>query len=130
MPQDKPLWIHSAASHSAGRIALTKSPSWWHFWHRIVLPRSPEANTSLASQQKFWQMHDELFTHQSALEDRALSRYAKRIGLNLERFTNDMNEHSFLQRIEADYQRSLFDQHITGTPTIFLNDNRYTGATD
>jgi hypothetical protein len=41
-----------------------------------------------------------------------------------------MNEHSFLQQIEADYQRSLFDEHITGTPTIYLNDNRYTGATD
>src|SRR5260221_10057082 len=76
--------------------------------------RAAEAAESAASQQKFWQMHDELFTHQSALEDRALSRYAKRIGLNLERFTNDMNEHSFLQRIEADYQRSLFDEHITG----------------
>jgi len=92
--------------------------------------RAAEAAESAASQQKFWQMHDELFTHQSALEDRALSRYAKRIGLNLERFANDMNEHSFLQRIEADYQRSLFDEHITGTPTIYLNDNRYTGATD
>jgi protein-disulfide isomerase len=92
--------------------------------------RAAEAAESAAAQQKFWQMHDKLFSHQAALEDRDLSRYAKRIGLNLERFSHDMTEHSFLQQIEADYQRSLFDEHITGTPTLYLNDVRYTGATD
>jgi hypothetical protein len=30
-------------------------------------------------------MHDQLFTHQKALEDRDLIRYAGRIGLNIER---------------------------------------------
>jgi formate-nitrite transporter family protein len=45
--------------------------------------RAAEAAEAAAAQQKFWQMHDELFTHQAALEDRDLSRYAKRIGLNL-----------------------------------------------
>jgi len=92
--------------------------------------RAAEATEAAATQQKFWQMHDELFSHQAALEDRDLSRYAKRIGMNLERFTHDMTEHSFLQQIEADYQRGLFDEHVTGTPTLYLNDVRYTGATD
>jgi len=92
--------------------------------------RAAEAAESAAAQQKFWQMHDELFSHQAALEDRDLSNYAKRIGLNLERFSHDMTEHSFLQQIDADYQRSLFDEHITGTPTLYLNEARYTGATD
>jgi protein-disulfide isomerase len=92
--------------------------------------RAAEAAESAATQQKFWQMHDELFTHQTALEDHHLSRYARRVGLNPERFNHDMTEHSFLQQIEADYQRSLFDEHITGTPTLYLNDVRYTGATD
>jgi formate-nitrite transporter family protein len=92
--------------------------------------RAAEAAEAAASQQKFWQMHDELFTHQTALEDHHLSRYARRAGLNLERFNHDMTEHSFLQQIEAEYQRSLFDEHVTGTPTIYLNEIRYTGATD
>jgi protein-disulfide isomerase len=92
--------------------------------------RAAEAAESAAAQQKFWQMHDELFSHQATLQDRDLSRYAKRIGLDLERFNHDMTDHSFLQQIEADYQRSLFDEHVTGTPTIYLNDIRYTGATD
>src|ERR1051325_6386748 len=50
-PQGNALWIHSAAFRSAGRIALTKSPSWWLFWHQIVRPRSPEANTSSTAEQ-------------------------------------------------------------------------------
>jgi len=92
--------------------------------------RAAEAAEAAASQEKFWQMHDELFSHQAALEDRDLSSYAKRIGLNLERFVHDMTAHSFLQQIEAGYQRSLFDEHITGTPTLYLNDVRYAGPTD
>ena len=92
--------------------------------------RAAEAAEAAGAQEKFWQMHDELFTHETALEDRDLSRYAKRIGLNLERFTSDMTRNSFLREIEAEYQRSLFDEHITGTPTIYLNGIRYTGATD
>ena len=92
--------------------------------------RAAEAAESAAAQQKFWKMHDELFTHQTALEDRDLSHYARRVGLDLERFTHDMTEHSFLQQIEAEYQRSLFDEHVTGTPTLYLNDVRYTGPTD
>jgi predicted DsbA family dithiol-disulfide isomerase len=75
-------------------------------------------------------MHDELFTHQQALEDHDLSRFAKRIGLDVERFARDMAENSFLKEIEAEYQSALFDEHVTGTPTFYINEVRYTGATD
>jgi len=103
-----------------------------HFPNIQIHPHSLRAAEAAeaAAQQKFWQMHDELFTHQTALEDRDLFHYAKRIGLNSERFSHDMTEHSFIQQIDADYQRSLFDEHITGTPTLYLNEVRYTGATD
>src|SRR6266542_6510218 len=92
--------------------------------------RAAEATEAAGAQEKFWEMHDQLFTHQTALEDRDLSRYARRIGLGEERFAHDMKENTFLEQIEAGYQRSLFDEHVTGTPTIYLNDIRYTGSTD
>ena len=75
-------------------------------------------------------MHDQLFTHQTALEDHHLSHYANRIGLDAARFARDMSENTFLQQIEVDYDRSLFDEHITGTPTLYINSVRYSGATD
>lgn len=75
-------------------------------------------------------MHDELFTHQQALEDHDLSRYARRIALDAERFARDMAENTYLRQVETDYNLSLFDEHVTGTPTFYINDLRYTGATD
>jgi protein-disulfide isomerase len=92
--------------------------------------RAAEAAEAAAAQGKFWQMHDQLFTHQKALEDRDLIRYARRIGLNIERFTRDIKENVFLAKIQSAYEQSLFDEHVTGTPTIYLNEIRYTGATD
>ena len=92
--------------------------------------RAAEAAEAAAAQGKFWEMHDQLFTHQQALEDRDLSRYAKHIGLDVDRFARDMSENTFLKQIEADYNRSVFDEHVTGTPTFYINDVRYTGATE
>jgi protein-disulfide isomerase len=92
--------------------------------------RAAEAAEAAGAQGKFWEMHDELFTHQTALEDRDLLRYARRIGLDLDRFSREMSGNVFLPQIQTAYQQSLFDEHVTGTPTIYLNEIRYTGATD
>jgi formate-nitrite transporter family protein len=93
--------------------------------------RAAEAAEAAGAQGKFWEMHDELFTHQAALEDRDLTRYARRIGLDVDKFSQALSENIFLPQIQASYQQSLFDEHITGTPTLYLNGTRYTGgATD
>jgi protein-disulfide isomerase len=92
--------------------------------------RAAQAAEAAALQQKFWEMHDQLFTHQQALEDHDLSRYAKRIGLDVERFARDMADTALLKQVETEYQSALFDEHVTGTPTLYINDMRYTGATD
>ncbi len=39
-----------------------------------------EATEAAGAQERFWEMHDQLFTHQQALEDHDLSRYAGHIG--------------------------------------------------
>jgi protein-disulfide isomerase len=92
--------------------------------------RAAEAAEAAGAQGKFWQMHDELFTHQNALEDRDLIRYAKRVGLDIERFTRELADSVFIPKIQSAYEQSLFAEHVTGTPTIYLNEVRYTGATD
>ena len=92
--------------------------------------RAAEAAEAAHEQGEFWQMHDQLFAHQTALEDRHLTHYAKRIGLDVEKFERQMADHVFLRQIQDDYERSLFDEHVTGTPTLYFNEVRYTGATD
>ena len=44
--------------------------------------RAAEAAEAAGAQGKFWQMHDQLFSHQQKIEDRDLSRYASHIGLD------------------------------------------------
>lgn len=92
--------------------------------------RAAEASEIAGSQNKFWEMHDEMFTHQQALEDQDLVRYAKRVGLDSEEFERNLAEGSFRKIVETEYNRSLFDEHITGTPTFYVNGARYTGASD
>lgn len=92
--------------------------------------RAAEAAEAASAQGRFWEMHDQLFSHQTALEDRDLMRYARHIGLDLDKFSRAMAENTFLPQIQAGFQHSLFDEHITGTPTLYLNGTRYTGATD
>ncbi len=92
--------------------------------------RAAEAAEAAHEQGEFWQMHDELFKHQTALDDRNLTHYAKRIGLDVEKFERQMADHVFLRQIQDNYDRSLFDEHVTGTPTLYFNEVRYTGATD
>ncbi|HEY8184811.1 MAG TPA: thioredoxin domain-containing protein [Pyrinomonadaceae bacterium] len=92
--------------------------------------RAAEASEAAAAQGKFWEMHDELFTHQKALADPDLLQYARRIRLDAERFARDMTGNNFLKNIEAEYNRSLFDEHVTGTPTFYVNEVRYTGRSN
>jgi protein-disulfide isomerase len=92
--------------------------------------RAAEASEAAGAQEKFWEMYDELFKHQESLEDSQLQHYARRIGLDMDRFTSDMVNNTFLKQIQTNYQMSLFDEHVTGTPTLYLNGVQYTGAVD
>jgi formate-nitrite transporter family protein len=92
--------------------------------------RAATAAEAAGVQKKFWEMHDTLFMHQTALEDPHLWNYARRIRLDVEQFGRDMSDATLVQQIEANYDRSLFDEHITGTPTIYINNIRYSGARD
>jgi protein-disulfide isomerase len=92
--------------------------------------RAAEAAEAAAAQGKFWPMHDELFTHQKALEDHDLTRYAKHVGLDIERFRRELADNVFLPKVQSAYEQGLFDEHVTGTPTFYLNEIRYTGASD
>src|SRR5215831_4640505 len=92
--------------------------------------RAAEAAEAAGAQGKFWEMHDELFTHQRFLEDQHLARYARRIALDMERFRSDLMENAFLKQLEMEYENALFDEHVTGTPTLYINEVRYTGGTD
>jgi protein-disulfide isomerase len=79
-----------------------------------------EASEAAAAQGRFWPMHDLLFRRQQALEQPDLERYADEIGLEVERFRQELEAHAHLERVEADRSAALANG-ATGTPTIFLD---------
>ena len=74
-------------------------------------------------------MHDLLLGNQSALDSDDLIGYAERLGLDLERFTRDLHEHSGAARV-ADDVDSADLSGVSGTPTFFVNGRRHYGAYD
>ena len=74
-------------------------------------------------------MHDLLYEHQDALEPENLIEYATTLGLDLHRFTKEMNEHVYATRVREDF-RSGVRSGVNGTPTFFINGERYNGSYD
>jgi formate-nitrite transporter family protein len=88
-----------------------------------------EAAEAAALQGKFWEMHDLLFEQQTFLEPDMIPSWAKRIGLNLEKFEDDIKQGVVEKRIKEDRQSGI-RSGVNGTPTFFINGTRYDGPTD
>jgi Na+/H+ antiporter NhaA len=88
-----------------------------------------EAAEAAAAHGRFWEMHDVLFAHQDALTVDDLVGYAGGLGLDVERFRDDLHERAHALRVERDLD-SADQSGATGTPTFFANGLRYHGAFD
>jgi protein-disulfide isomerase len=88
-----------------------------------------EAAEAAAAQDKFWQMHDYLFEHQKALDDRHLLEYAKKVGLDIDKFKTEMSEHIYAPLINKSLKVGI-DSGVEGTPTFFVNGQRYEDSWD
>jgi Na+/H+ antiporter NhaA len=88
-----------------------------------------EAAEAAGAQGKFWEMHDLLLEHQDALRARDLVRYAEALGLDTERFENDVRTHKWAGRVARDVESAELSG-VSGTPTFFVNGRRHEGAYD
>ena len=79
-----------------------------------------QAAESAGGQGKFWEMHDLLFAHQDHLRAADLRRYAEQIGLDMARYTAEMDDQVYLQRVREQLQGGL-DSGVRATPTFFVN---------
>ncbi len=91
--------------------------------------KAAEAAEEAANQNKFWEMHDYLYEHQQALDDKHLEKYAKIVGLNLERFNEDMKNHTHISKIREDFLSGV-QSGVNGTPSFYINDIRYDNSWD
>jgi protein-disulfide isomerase len=82
-----------------------------------------QAAEAAAAQGKFWEMHDALFEHQSALEAEDIIGYGKSLGLDMAQFARDLKDPTYAKRVREDF-RSGVKSGVNGTPTFFINGSR------
>jgi Na+/H+ antiporter NhaA len=88
-----------------------------------------EAAEAAAAQGKFWEMHDALLAHQDRLGPPDLRRYSGELGLDVERFWDELRRHQHAPRVAKDVA-SADASGVSGTPTFFINGRRHHGAYD
>jgi len=91
--------------------------------------RAAEAAEAAAEQGAFWEMHDLLLERQDALGYRDLVGYARELGLDVERFQDDLRTRTGAGRIAEDVDSADLSG-VSGTPTFFVNSLRHYGAYD
>lgn len=77
-------------------------------------------------QGKFWAMHDAMFAHHDDLSRNAILTLAKENGLDVERFQTDIDSTEVHETVVRDVQDGN-KAGVEGTPTIFVNGQRYNG---
>jgi Na+/H+ antiporter NhaA len=88
-----------------------------------------EATEAAAAQGKFWELYDALLAHQDTLTPADLRRHAQEIGLDVERFWDELRHHEHASRVAEDVS-SADSSGVSGTPSFFINGRRHYGAYD
>jgi protein-disulfide isomerase len=88
-----------------------------------------EAAECAGAQKKFWEMHDILYEHQQALDDKHLKKYAEVLELDKYRFKNDMSNHVYAGRVREDFLSGV-RSGVNGTPCFYINGLRYDNSWD
>ncbi len=105
---------------------------WRHLPLNDVHPHAQlaaEATEAAAEQGRFWDLHDLLLRHQGALKLPDLIAYAGQLGMDTDRFAEDMRRRVGRGRIAEDVDGADLSG-VSGTPTFFVNDRRHYGAYD
>ncbi|HEU4853319.1 MAG TPA: thioredoxin domain-containing protein [Telluria sp.] len=90
---------------------------------------SAEAAEAAGAQGKFWPMHDAIYENQDLLSSALLTRLALRLGLDMQRFTDDVESRRFQPKVREDFM-SAVRSGAAGTPSFFINGEPYEGSFD
>jgi protein-disulfide isomerase len=125
---------HPIVKELLGRVGKNMRFAFRHFPLTRVHPHAEHAaeaaeGAGFQGEDKFWQMHDLLFTHQDALDDEDLLVYASSIGLDMERFASDLQSGRAARKVREDFLSGV-RSGVNGTPTFFINGRRHEGTYD
>ncbi len=99
---------------------------------QFPLETHPQADLAAAAavaaqkQGKFWAMHDAMFAHPEDLSRKSILLLARQNGLELNRFEEDIDSTVVREAVVRDVQDGNH-ANVEGTPTVFINGQRYNG---
>jgi Na+/H+ antiporter NhaA len=105
---------------------------WRHLPLNDVHPNAQlaaEAAEAAGAQGAFWEMHDRLLDHQDELTPGDLGSHAGALGLDIDRFWDELRRRRYAGRVEEDVA-SADASGVAGTPSFFINGKRHRGAYD
>jgi predicted DsbA family dithiol-disulfide isomerase len=89
--------------------------------------KAAEASLCANEQQKFWELHDAMFTDQHNLSVSALKEKAVQLKLNTEQFNTCLESGKYVEAIRKDVAEGS-KVGVTGTPAMFVNGRFLSGA--
>ena len=105
---------------------------WRHLPLNDVHPNAQmaaEAAETAAAQGAFWPMHDRLLAGQDELTAGDLRRHAEELGLDVDRFWDELRRREHADRVSDDVA-SADASGVAGTPTFFVDGRRHQGSYD
>ncbi|MFH1391266.1 MAG: thioredoxin domain-containing protein [Candidatus Diapherotrites archaeon] len=90
--------------------------------------KAGEASECAADQDKFWEMHDTLFTNQDNLKIADLKSYAQQLGLNQEEFDVCLDSSKYASKVASDFSYGA-SIGVNSTPTFYVNGEKFSNLT-
>jgi protein-disulfide isomerase len=88
-----------------------------------------EAALAAQAQGKFWEMHDLMYAGYPNLSRARVLGYARKLGLDMKRFTAEVDSHKYKARVHAEEQQGE-EAGVGGTPTFFINGKKLNDTFD
>ena len=89
--------------------------------------KAAEAAECAGQQDKYWEMHDQLFANQDKLDLESLKGYAKKLGLDTEKFNTCLTSGVMAPEVKKDLAAGQ-EYGVSGTPAFFINGKLLSGA--
>ena len=87
------------------------------------------AAEAAGQQGRFWDMHDALYDCEPPLDEKHVRALAAKIGLDMARFEQDIQSAETRAHVTDDHEEGKRNG-VTGTPSFFIDGQRYDGAWD
>ena len=105
------------------RIVIKNYP----YIYRDYSHQAAEAALAARDQGKYWEMHDLLLKQSPKLDRNSLLSYARKLGLDMKKFTDSLDSQKHAQDIDRD-EKLAVDLNLYSTPTFFINGRKVIGA--